>query len=338
MANKPETENRSAVETGKEPMDEKEASKNNNRPKSIFKQKRIWIPFFIILFALAAVWYWYQAQLGFVSTDDAYIDSHKLSLASKMLGRITNLYADEGDNVTKGELLVRLDSTDLIAQRDQALSSLKLARDNIRLSEVNLKKAQTDFERAKQQFEGKIIPKEQYDHAHSALEAAQAELAISQTKVGTVKASLNVINTQIQNTTIFAPMNGVVAKRWVLQGDVVQPGQPIFTIYNLDSIWVTADLQETDLASIKEGESVEVDVDSYPDHKFEGKVIQIGTNTASQFALIPPSNAAGNFTKITQRIPIKISIQHLKTSVQDTDGDFRLLPGMSVEVKIRVKK
>ena len=142
------------------------------------------------------------------------------------------------------------------------------------------------------------------------------------------------INTQLQNTRITTPLDGVVAKRWVLQGDVVQPGQPIFTIYNLDSLWVTADLQETDLASIKEGESVQINVDSYPDQQFEGKVIQIGTNTASEFALIPPSNASGNFTKVTQRIPIKISVDQINNQ---GDKEAALLPGMSVEIKIKVK-
>jgi len=336
MANKPGTENQSVIESGK-PMNGKDKEINNKKSKSFLKQKRIWIPFIIILLAIVAVWYWYQGQLGFVSTDDAYIDGNKLSLASKMLGRITSLNADEGENVAKGELLVKLDSTDLIAQRDQASISLKLAQDNIQLSKINLNRAQTDFDRAKQQFESNIIPKEQYDHAKSALESAQAELGIAQTKVGTAKAQLNVISTQLQNATIFSPMSGVVAKRWVLQGDVVQPGQPIFTIYNLDSVWVTADLQETDVASIKEGDDVEIDVDSYPNQKFEGSIIQIGSNTASQFALIPPSNAAGNFTKITQRIPIKISVQQINSANQNNTENFKLLPGMSVEVKIKIQ-
>jgi membrane fusion protein (multidrug efflux system) len=306
--------------------------------KSLLKQKRFWIPFFIILIAAIAAWYWYLGQLGYVSTDDAFIDGNKLSLASKMLGRITNLYTDEGEDVTKGQLLVCLDSTDLIAQRDQALISLKLAKDNIQLAQVNLDKAQTDYERSKQQFEDKIIPKEQYDHMKSGFEAAKAQFNITKTKIGTAKAQLNVINTQLQNTKIFSPMNGVVAKRWMLEGDVVQPGQPIFAIYNLDSLWITADLQETNLASIKKGENVEIDVDSYPDHIFEGKVIRIGTNTASQFALIPPSNAAGNFTKITQRIPVTISIHSVQTKNQNSHDAIKLLPGMSVEVKIKVDK
>jgi membrane fusion protein (multidrug efflux system) len=334
MAVNTEKEQQSQTGTGKIPMDGQDNNSNNMKTGSLIRQKRIWIPFLIILIAAVVFWFWYKGRIGYVSTDDAFIDGNKLSLASKMLGRITELYADEGDNVTRNELLVKLDSTDLIAQRDQALIAIKLAKDNNQLAQVNLNKARLDFERAKQQYDGKIIPKEQYDHAQSALDAAQAEYDISRTKISAANAQLNVINTQLQNAEIYSPMNGIVAKRWVLKGDVVQPGQPIFSIYNLDSLWVTADFQETDLASIKEGESVEIDVDSYPNHSFSGKVIKIGTNTAAQFALIPPSNAAGNFTKITQRIPIKISINR----EGNQDSPVRLLPGMSVEVNIRVDK
>jgi membrane fusion protein (multidrug efflux system) len=330
MAENTGTEEQLKKGTGKAPVNGQDYKIKTG---SLLKQKRIWIPFLIIIVAGIIFWFWYKGQLGYVSTDDAFIDGNKLSLSSKMLGRITNLYADEGDKVTNGELLVRLDSTDLIARRDQAVMSLRLAKDNIKLAQVNVDRSRLDFERAKQQYEGKIIPKEQYDHAQSAFEASKAQYNIAKTKIGTANAQLNVINTQLKNTTIYSPMNGVVAKRWVLQGDVVQPGQPIFSIYNLDSLWVTADFQETDLAYIKEGAAVEIDVDSYPDQEFSGKVIQIGTNTAAQFALIPPSNAAGNFTKITQRIPIKISI-HAKGN---PESSFRLLPGMSVEVKIKVK-
>jgi membrane fusion protein (multidrug efflux system) len=254
MAVNTETEKELKTGSGKTPVDGQGEKKNKTKTGSLLKQKRIWIPFFIILTAGIVFWFWYKAQLGYASTDDAFIDGNKLSLASKMLGRITVLYADEGSKVTRGELLVRLDSTDLIAQRDQAVNSLKLSKDNIQLAKVNLDKATQDFQRAKQQYEGKIIPKEQYDHAQSSLDAAEAEFNIAKTKIGTANAQLNVINTQLQNTMIYSPMDGVVAKRWVIQGDVVQPGQPIFSIYNLDSLWVTADLQETDLASIKEGD------------------------------------------------------------------------------------
>lgn len=308
--------------------------KNDNpKPKkNFFKTKSFLAVVLITIGIIFAAWYWYKGTLGYASTDDAFVDGDRLALSSKMLGRIVKLYADEGDKVTKGEILVKLDSSDIIAQKEQAFAQLKLTEENINLSNINVEKAEEDFQRAKVQFEGKIIPKEQYDHALKAYQSAQAELNIAKTKIGTEKAQLEVIATQLANTIIKSPMNGVIAKRWVLTGDVVQPGQPIFSIYNLDSIWVTADLQETDITNVRVGEDVDISVDSYPDHKFSGKVFHVGTNTASQFSLIPPDNASGNFTKVTQRIPVKISVDAIDST------KIKLLPGMSVEVDIKTKK
>jgi len=332
-------------------QDEEMKKQNNVNPKGekqnvdqniddipIFKRKGVLIPFFIIMVAAIGAIYWYVGQLGYVSTDDAFIDGNKLSISSKMLDRITALNVDEGDSVTQGQLLVQLDTTDLDARKSQAAAMLDLAKESITLAKVKLEKAQEDFDRAEKQYNDKIIPKEQYDHAQKALQAAKAEYNIDITKISTSQAQLNVIKTDLLNTKIYAPMNGVVAKRWVLKGDVVSPGQPIFTIYNLKNIWVTADLEETKLASIHIGNKVDISVDAYPDQKFEGKVFQIGSNTASEFALIPPSNAAGNFTKITQRVPIKISITHVNVKGQKNSGDpIKLLPGMSVEIKAKIK-
>lgn len=302
-----------------------------------YKRKRILIPFFIIILAAAGGVYWYLGQLGYVSTDDAFIDGNKLSVSSKILGRITELSVDEGDSVKLGQLLVELDSTDLEARETQAKAMLDLDKESITLAKVNLEKAQDDFNRAQTQYKDNVIPKEQFDHMQKALEAAKAAYNIALTKVGTAEAQLKVIKTQLQNTKIYSPMDGVVAKRWVLSGDVVSPGQPIFTIYNLKNIWVTADLEETKLSSIKIGDKAEISVDAYPDQKFEGKIFQLGSNTASQFSLIPPSNASGNFTKVTQRVPIKISIEPVtKTGQPDPNENINLLPGMSVEISVKV--
>jgi membrane fusion protein (multidrug efflux system) len=142
-----------------------------------------------------------------------------------------------------------------------------------------------------------------------------------------------VLNTKLNNTRIVSPISGVVAKRWVLNGDVVAPGQPIFSVYNMKDLWVTANLEETKFSNIALNDSVEISVDGFPDQQFYGRVYQMGTNTASQFSLIPPNNASGNFTKVTQRIPIKISLHQV-----NTNKDYRnvkLLPGMSVEVDIK---
>ena len=306
----------------------------------MFKKKRIIIPILIILLAAAGGIYWYIGQLGYVSTDDAFIDSNKLSVSSKFLGRITNLTVDEGDAVEEGQLLVQLDSTDLKAQENHAKAVLNLAKESINLARVKLAKAQDDFNRAQQQYINKIIPKEQFDHAKNALETAKAALNIDISSIGTAEAQLKVISTQLSMTSIYSSMTGVIGKRWVLKGDVVQPGQPIFTMFDLENVWVTAELEETKLSAIQTGDKVEIAVDAYPDQYFAGEVFRIGSNTASEFALIPPSNASGNFTKVTQRVPVKISIRPV-TAAGQTDApseQIKLLPGMSVEIKVRVQE
>jgi len=118
----------------------------------------------------------------------------------------------------------------------------------------------------------------------------------------------------------------------VLQGDVVQPGQPVFTVYDGSQIWVTANLEETNLGALKLGDDVGISVDSYPDRIFGGKVFQFGGSTAAQFSLIPPNNASGNFTKVTQRVPIKISVEERTPGAASRAV---LLPGMSVEIRIK---
>ncbi len=98
----------------------------------------------------------------------------------------------------------------------------------------------------------------------------------------------------LKNLQIQSPVSGVVAKRWVLTGDVVQPGQSIFTLFDLRHVWVTANFEETKLAKIQVGDSVEITVDAYPGTRFRGKVKEIGVNTAAQFSLIGANNASGN--------------------------------------------
>jgi membrane fusion protein, multidrug efflux system len=311
-------------------MDEKE-KKGNSKP--LYKMKKVFIPAIILIVGLAAFWYWYQIQLMHVSTDDAYVDADRVNISSKILGRITKLYVDEGDSVKQGDMIAVLDSSNIYAQKREAEAQLSLAKENIKLSKVKLAKAQEDFDRAALQYKNKLIPKEQYDHAVNALQEMQAQLSISESQINTATARLNVLTSDLANTKIVAPINGIVAKKWILQGDVVQPGQPMFTVYDNSDLWVTANYEETKVHRIFLGDSVEISVDAYPDKEFYGKVIQLGTNTASQFSLIPPNNASGNFTKVTQRVQVKISIMQVKSS-----NKVDLLPGMSVEVDIKEDK
>jgi len=302
----------------------------------LYRNIKIIIPLFIVLFGLAFVtWQYYINARDFITTDDAYIDGNRVSISPKILGRIDELRVNEGDTVQEGEILVKIDDSDLRSQEDQARASLALTQENITLAEVNLDKAKTDYERASAQFKENIIPKEQYDHAKSEYESARARSSIANAQAFAAKAQLGIVETQLKNTIIVSPMDGVVSKRWALVGDVVQPGQSIFSVYDLKNIWVTANLEETSLEALRSSDKVEITVDSYPDIKFSGTVFQIGANTASQFSLIPPNNASGNFTKVTQRVPVKISIE--RSPGVDSRRQIDLLPGMSVEIKVRVQ-
>lgn len=299
----------------------------------IYRRAKVAVPAVLIVLAASAVlWKWYVGTKDVVSTDDAFIDGNRVTISAKILGRITTLTVHEGDSVRTNQMLVLIDDADLRAQEAQANAALALAGENLKLAGVSLAKAQDDFRRADQQFRDNVIPKEQFDHAQNELEASRTRQSIASAQVATARAQVGVVEAQLKNTRIVAPMNGTVSKRWALVGDVVQPAQPILSVYSMDSVWVTANLEETKIAALKTGDPVTVEVDAYPSIPFSGRVLQLGTNTAAQFSLIPPNNASGNFTKVTQRVPVKISV------VRDDGGTpVVLLPGMSVEVSIRIR-
>jgi membrane fusion protein (multidrug efflux system) len=306
---------------------------NNGKEIKLYKKKKVIIPAIILISTAIGFWFWYQAQLGHTTTDDAYVDGNRATISSKIPGRIDKLFINEGNNVRKGELIAVLDSVDIIANKKEVEAHLNLAKQNLKLARIKVEKAQGDFKRAEVQFKGGIIPKEMFDHALKALQEMKAMKDIAESNISAATAKLNVLNTKLDNTRIVSPINGVVAKRWVLNGDVIAPGQPIFSVYNMKNLWVTANLEETKFSNVNLNDYVTITVDGFPNQQFNGRVYQLGTNTASQFSLIPPNNASGNFTKVTQRIPIKISL-HQVNNIKNFRR-VKLLPGMSVEVDIK---
>ncbi|MGB8658758.1 MAG: HlyD family secretion protein [Candidatus Zixiibacteriota bacterium] len=319
-------------------MEESRKQSNDESGKKVktYRKKRILIPVLLLaLVAIAVAGYWYAYLRGFISTDDAYVDANQVGVSAKILGRINELTADEGDTVRQGELLVRLDDSDLQSQAAQEQQNIALNQENVSLATINLRRAETDFRRTSDLFKDSIVSWDQFDLAKKTFDLATAQHKVALAQVSASKAKLDVVQTQLQNTKITVPMTGVVAKKWVMSGDIVQPGQPIFTIYDLQNTWVTANFEETKLSSIHVNDPVQISVDAHPGIKFDGRVTLIGAVTASQFSLIPPDNASGNFTKVTQRVPVKISIERRIASGER--DPVALLPGMSVEVRIRVR-
>jgi membrane fusion protein (multidrug efflux system) len=324
------------------------------------KSSKIYIPVFILIFAtLAASGYWYWKYMKYITTDDAFIDCDNVALSSKIMGRIVALHVNEGDSVMRGQLLVELDSADLKAQKQQAeamvrqmLTNVRQAeaklnadKENIKVFEINMDKAKTDFDRSTAQKDADVITQEQYEnfrknHLTSVAQyhSALAQVEVSKVQVETAKAAVNnayaqvnVIETQLKNTRIYCPFNGIVGKRWLIAGDMAQPGQTILAINDRGNLWVSVFLEETKLNDIHMGQKAEFTVDAYPGNVYAATVYYIGSNTAGRYSLIPPNNAAGNFTKITQRVQLKLTIDDSSNPVIK---DARLFAGMSAVVKL----
>jgi len=158
---------------------------------------------------------------------------------------------------------------------------------------------------------------------------AQLEAALAQVKEADQDLCLAQIT--LRNAEIRSPAAGMITQRLVEPGEVVAVGQPLFTITRdaaRDSTWVVANLKETEVGRVAVGDSATITVDAYPGAALRGRVIEIRAGTQGEFSLIPAQQTSGSFTKVTQRVPVKIAL--------DSDGDVGLVPGMSVVVSIHV--
>jgi len=183
------------------------------------------------------------------------------------------------------------------------------------------------------------------DQAVAAVDSAQAALASAAANVDVLKGqqqeaarALNELNTALAKAerdlsfaVIRAPFDGVVGNRAVRMGDYVQPGQRLASLVPLDGVYVDANFKETQLARLRPGETATITVDALPDRKITGTVVSIAPASGSMFSLLPPDNATGNFTKIVQRLPVRLEVP------ADVAREGVLRPGMSVVVGIDTK-
>lgn len=318
----------------------------------------------LLIFLVAAIVFaliWWHNYNKYVSSDDANLDSYRIDVAPLVSGQITHLYVKEGDSVAMGDPLFDIEKENMVARRQEAeaqyqqlLAQLQVSQTALAESKSNLKITQlaeelsaTNYERAKTQYAGGAIPLESYqtleenyksakiqrEIAETRVRSAQAQIEATQMSADAAKANVTTMNTDLSYYRVTAPAAGVIAKRWCLPGDVVNVGQTVFTLNQGDDIWVTVYLEETKFNHIYLGQPAKFTLDAYDKLTFYGQIFYIGDNAASEFALVPPNNASGNYTKVTQRIPIKISIDRV-------DGDavqkqrMKLVSGMSATVKI----
>jgi len=130
----------------------------------------------------------------------------------------------------------------------------------------------------------------------------------------------------VTDRRVRSPIDGIVDQKFVQPGEYVIPGQRLFLVHDPKRVWIEADIKETKLSHLKPGQPVRISVDAYPDRHFSGRIERIGNAASGEFALLPSPNPSGNFTKITQRVPVRVA-------VEQPDGN-PLRPGMMVEVDI----
>ncbi len=156
------------------------------------------------------------------------------------------------------------------------------------------------------------------------LQVTQARASAAEARVQQAQAALAQAQLNLQHTQVKAPTDGVVSRKTVEVGQVVQPGQPLMALVDLHDVWVTANFKETQLKAMYPGQSARVEVDALGGREFKGRVESIAPATGAKFSLLPPENATGNYVKVVQRIPVKIVFE------PGQDPDHRLRPGMSV--------
>jgi membrane fusion protein (multidrug efflux system) len=222
----------------------------------------------------------------------------------------------------------------------------------IAAARANAEKARADLVRFEELAEKQIISRQQLDAARAAADAANANLLavqrqasaagagvanaqagvrFAEARLGAAAAARDNAALQLSYTTITAPATGVVARKQVEVGQLVQAGQPLLSVVADTGVWVTANFKETQLADLRVGQKADIEVDAYAGAKAHGVVESVSAATGAKFALLPPDNATGNFTKVVQRIPVRIRI------TQGLDAERPLRPGMSVTAHVETR-
>jgi len=355
----------------------------NARPPSRFKTPLLIIAAVVLL---GFGGHWVYQRWTHVYIDDARIDGEVVTLSSRVSGWLTDLPVIEGDVVTKGQLLARIDERDSVLQREVLASKLQAIESQMavmraqtgqvdqetmgryqsetsRLAAAEADAAsfaaqlrQAEIEMKRMQSLEKYVSAQEVEQARTAYQQAQerhrkalSEVAAARgnlSSAGGSRRQVNVIAQQllvltrqademraeikrreidIADRTISAPSNGKVVMTFVRKGEHVAIGQRILMFHDPNEIWVEANVKETDVGHLKIGMKADIRVDAYPGKVFKGEVFRIGQAATNRFALLPDPNPSGNFTKITQRLPLRLKL---------LDKDAALRPGMMVEVYV----
>ena len=276
-----------------------------------------------------------------VETDNAYVGGNLVNVSSQVNGSVVEIRADETQLVKAGTEIVKLDPADAAVNLAQAEARLGTAvrqqRERytnveqyqavIEQRRVALKTAQEDLARRAPLAQDNVVSGEDVAHARRAVEDAKAALDVAQKQLAAVRVSVagvapaehpavlaakaDYLSAWLasRRNAIMAPVSGYVAKRSVQVGSRIAPGAPLLSIVPLDQLWVDANFKESELRDIRVGQPATIEADIYGSKvTYHGKVVGLGAGTGSAFSLLPAQNASGNWIKVVQRVPVRISL------------------------------
>jgi membrane fusion protein (multidrug efflux system) len=302
------------------------------------------------------------------TTNDAYVRAELTRLSSRVAGEVLTVAVKDFQRVKAGDLLVQIDPADYqaqVAQAEAGVAGAQAALDNL-ANQVELQyatqgeaqqvsaqaqevEARQEQERQQSLTQTEAGTRQKLEQATAGYARAQADVRASRALIaaqrhqlevlsGTkkqraadieaAKATLAAARLKLGYTKIVAPFDGVVGERQVQPGDYVNIGSSLINVVPLPDVYVIANYKETQLTRVKPGQPVDMTVDSFPNERLHGRVERIAPASGSQFALLPPDNATGNFTKVVQRVPVRIALDKGQPLLE------RLLPGMSMETRI----
>jgi membrane fusion protein (multidrug efflux system) len=319
------------------------------------------ILFPILLVAVGTAYY--LAEEPYVSTDDAFVRAAKESINARVAGQVVKISVKDNQRVQPGQLLFQIDPEPYQIAVDQAEARLSSARLQInqlkatyrqQVAELQSANATADFDqreygRRKALVTDSWTPREVFDQADMTLKVARQHVISSAQQIANTvaaldgdpnidvdrhptvraaKAQLDQARLNLSYATVTAPDDGIVTRVDDLQvGDFVNPGAAVFSLLSSRRIWVEANFRETGLTHMHPGQEAAIDVDAYPDRQFKAHVVSMSPGTGSDFAVLPPENATGNWVKVIQRLPVRLEFDEI-------DPNQALFSGISVTVRI----
>ncbi|MBC7456806.1 MAG: HlyD family secretion protein [Bdellovibrionaceae bacterium] len=266
---------------------------------------------------LLVTYFTYQ-HLSYVETDNAQVEAHSVLISAKVPGYIKEVHVTDGMQVKKGDLLVQIDDRDYS-------SLLSATKSEVTSLEARKKDAEKNYFRLKDLYAKSVVSAQQYDGATAAYNDVKARYDSAQARVA--QAELNFEYTQLK-----APSDGVIARYSAEVGQLANPGTPLVGFVSSDARWIVANFKETEIIDITVGKTVDIKVDALSGRTYVGEVESISSATGATFSLLPPDNATGNFTKVVQRVPVKIKINNLTL-----EDKLKLQAGLSATVKVHIR-